>query len=63
MANKPTYDPKSRKDISNPYHNKSHSELLALANVKPFNGNYVVQKMENGRIVVNATSNRKILKK
>lgn len=53
MTNKKsTYNQKSRKDISNPYHSTSHNELLRCANVKKYDGNYEIKKLENGRIVV-----------
>lgn len=53
MTNKKsTYNKKSRKDISNPHHCSSHSELLRSANVKRYEGNYEIYKLENGRIIV-----------
>ena len=57
MANKKsTYNQKSRKDISNPHHSYSHSELLCSANVKKYNGNYEIKKLDNGRIIVRTTN-------
>jgi len=47
-----TYNKKSRNDISNPHHCSSHSELLRSANVKTYNGNYEINKLDNGRIMV-----------
>ena len=47
-----TYNPKSRKDISNPYWETPHSELLKKAQVKKFNGDYHIKTLANGRIIV-----------
>ena len=53
MSNKKsTYNKKSRNDISNPYHCSSHNQLLRSANVKTYNGNYEINKLDNGRIIV-----------
>ena len=60
---KATYNPKTRKDISSPFNNISHNSLLELANVKCFNGNFVVQKFPNDKIIVKPIPNRKELKK
>ncbi len=49
---KSTYNKKSRNDISNPHRCKSHSELLHSANVKKYDGNYEINKLDNGRIIV-----------
>ncbi len=47
-----TYNPKSRNDISNPYNKLSHDDLLRLGKVTLFNGNFIIQKLKNGRIKV-----------
>lgn len=60
---KTTYNPKTRKDISSPFNNISHNSLLELANVKCFNGNFVVQKLPNDKIIVKPIPHRKELKK
>jgi hypothetical protein len=60
---KTTYYSKTRKDISSPFNNISHSSLLELANVKCFNGNFVVQKLQNDKIIVKPILYRKELKK
>ncbi len=49
---KSTYNKKSRNDISNPHHRSNHNELLRSANVKTYNGNYEMKKLDNGRIIV-----------
>jgi len=57
MTNKKsTYNKKSRNDISNPHHCTKHSELLRSANVKKYNGNFEINKLENGRIIVRTKS-------
>lgn len=43
---------KTRKDVSNPYHGLTHEELLEKADVQKFEGNYTVEKLKNGRIIV-----------
>lgn len=53
---KSTYNKKSRKDISNPHHSSKHNELLRCANVKRYDGNYEIKKLDNGRIVVRTTN-------
>lgn len=60
---KTTYNSKTRKDISSPFHNISHSSLLELANIKCFNGDFVVQKLQNEKIIVKPIPHRKELKK
>ncbi|MND90724.1 hypothetical protein D3C87_32360 [compost metagenome] len=53
MGNKITYNPKTRKDISNPFHNISHNELLKIANVQTFKeGTVSIERLPNGRIAV-----------
>lgn len=49
---KSTYNPKSRKDISNPNHSLSHKKLLNIANLKKFDCQIKIIKLENGRIFV-----------
>lgn len=51
-SKKVTYHSKTRNDISNPYNNYSHQELLKIANVKVFNGRYEIEQLQNGRIKV-----------
>lgn len=52
LKKKSTYIKKSRNDISNPHRCSNHSELLNSANVKIYNGNYKISKLDNGRIIV-----------
>lgn len=53
MANKIKYNLKTRKDNSNPFHGMNHEELLRAAGVKTLKpGEYEIEKLENGRIVV-----------
>ncbi|MDV3460262.1 hypothetical protein CMT57_08150 [Elizabethkingia anophelis] len=58
-----TYNSKTRNDISNPYHKFSHQDLLRLANISTFNGNFEIEKLHNGRIKVNAIVKSKSSKK
>lgn len=60
---KATYNPKTRKDLSSPFHNISHSSLLEMANVKCYNGSFAVEKLTNDKIIVKPILNRKELKK
>ena len=46
-------------DFSNEFHRYSHDQLLVLANVQKFNGNYEVKKLPDGRIKVEATNKKK----
>jgi hypothetical protein len=49
------YNIKSRKDISNPHHKFLHEELLRMAMIQTYGPDeYLVQKLDNGRIVVRA---------
>lgn len=50
-----TYKPKSREELSNPYRNSSHVELLNKSNVKLYNGNFEVKSLKNGRIILKST--------
>lgn len=60
MGNKPTYNPKTRKDISNPFHNISHGELLKSAGVKEYQrGSVYIERLPNGRIVVHGEPKKK----
>ena len=53
MGTKIKYNFKTRKDISNPFHDMTHDELLKAAGVEKFQpGGYIVEKLENGRIIV-----------
>jgi len=54
-----TYNSKTRMDFSNEFHRYSHDQLLVLANVQKFNGNYEVKKLPDGRIKVEATNKKK----
>lgn len=49
-----TYCPKTREDISNPFRETSHNELLKKANVYIFKGNIEIKALNNGRIIVNS---------
>lgn len=44
--------PITRDDISNPYHKIPHGELLKRAGVVDLRGNYTIEKLPNGRIMV-----------
>jgi hypothetical protein len=46
------HNAKSRKDVSNPHHGLTHEELLEKADVQKFDGNYAIEKLKNGRIIV-----------
>ena len=49
---KATYNQKSRQDISSKNHSVPYSTLLERAKVKIFTSTPVIEKLENGRIVV-----------
>jgi hypothetical protein len=51
-TNKPTYNQRSRKDISNPFHKEDHKSLLTQANIDTFPNGYSVKKLANGKIQV-----------
>lgn len=50
-----TYKPKHREELSNPYRNSSHGDLLHKSNVELFNGNFEVNTLRNGRIILKST--------
>lgn len=52
LNKKSTFNKKSRNNISNPYHCSKHNDLLRSANVKKYNGNYEINALDNGRIIV-----------
>ena len=54
-SKKVTYNPKTRKYFSNPFNKYSHKELLRLANVNTFDGNFEIERLHDGRIKVKAT--------
>ena len=54
---------KTRRDMSNPFAGFSHNQLLKLANIKTYDKNFIIEKQQNGRIIVKPILNRKILKK
>lgn len=60
---KVTYNSKTRKDFSNPYAKYSHKELLRLGNVDTFNGNFKIERLQDGRIKVKAASKSNSSKK
>lgn len=63
MNKKVTFNKKTRKDMANPYNDFSHNKLLNIANIQKFNGEYIVEYLQNGKIIVKPTTNRKVLKK
>lgn len=52
MAKKITYNKKNRNTISNPNQGINHNELLKIANVKLFNGDYEIENREKGKIII-----------
>lgn len=53
MNNKAKYNLKTREDISNPFHGMSHDSLLKAAGVRVLKaGEFTVEKLQNGRIIV-----------
>ncbi len=54
-----TYNKKDRNDISNTHTDIAHNQLLRYAGVKKYNGNYKIINLDNGRIIVRATSEKK----
>lgn len=47
-----TYGPKSREDLSNPYHAISHDELIKRACIEQFNDGFTIKVLKNGRIKI-----------
>lgn len=52
MKNKATHNPKSRKDISNPYRHIPYKELLKKAGAIDLRDNHIIEELPNGRIVI-----------
>lgn len=57
-SKKITYHPKTRKDLSNPFGQYSHTELLKLVNAHNFDGAFEIKSLKNGRIKVEPVVDR-----
>lgn len=53
-----TYNPKTRKSISNPYSDVPYDKLLKQANITTFNGNFEIEQLPNGRIKVHKKNSK-----
>lgn len=49
---KPRHEPRSRRDISNPYHAIPYDELFRKANVTDLTDNYEIVRSDEKRLII-----------